>query len=108
MQEKAQTAAVLFVQRHTGLRQHSAKQEKGMPNIFDAQLWDFDNRMTRDCYSFVFQYNKQHIIPLEQVKLESLVDDGRKLSNMSFEYDSNDDALQMIDNFFQNTETGGW
>lgn len=24
------------------------------------------------------QYNKQHIIPLEEVKLESLADDGRK------------------------------
>jgi hypothetical protein len=27
---------------------------------------------------FFFQYNKQHIIPLEEVKLESLEDDGRK------------------------------
>lgn len=25
-----------------------------------------------------WQYNKQHIIPLEEVKLESLADDGRK------------------------------
>lgn len=24
------------------------------------------------------QYNKQHIIPLEEVKLESLADEGRK------------------------------
>jgi hypothetical protein len=27
---------------------------------------------------FFFQYIKQHIIPLEEVKLESLEDDGRK------------------------------
>lgn len=26
-----------------------------------------------------FQYNKQHVIPLESVKLESLQDEGRKL-----------------------------
>jgi hypothetical protein len=30
-----------------------------------------------------FQYNKQHIIPLEEVKLESLADEGRKYNLIS-------------------------
>lgn len=30
------------------------------------------------------KYNKQHVIPLEEVKLESLKDEGRKLCLISF------------------------
>ncbi len=36
-----------------------------------------DNNIKSCCY-FYLQYNKQHIIPLEEVKLESLEDEGRK------------------------------
>lgn len=35
-------------------------------------------------FFFFFQYNKQHIIPLEEVKLESLEDEGRKRHFISF------------------------
>lgn len=31
--------------------------------------------------NFFIQYNKQHITPLEDVKLQSLDNDGRKLSS---------------------------
>lgn len=33
--------------------------------------------MTLNQYLY-FQYNKQHIIPLEEIKLQPLEDDGRK------------------------------
>ena len=37
--------------------------------------------------NFHVQYNKQHILPLEDVKLQSLENDGRKLySKPSFSY----------------------
>lgn len=34
--------------------------------------------MTLIVMTICSQYNKQHIIPLEEVKLESLADEGRK------------------------------
>lgn len=36
-------------------------------------------RLLRTKVNQFFQYNKQHVIPLESVKLESLQDEGRKL-----------------------------
>ena len=32
------------------------------------------------------QYNKQHIIPLEEIKLQSLEDDGRKFLILLFHF----------------------